>query len=122
MVQCSCGWKDKERYNNIEYRASGDLIQMFKIVNGHDEINLMKGVNCANSLKLNLRRKNDKRLIREITKQSTHRYNFLINRVVTIWNGLWQYVIDSKIPENEELKTIVNDYISNLHLLDFYLY
>ena len=77
-------------------RARGDLIQMFKIVNRQDEINLTKGVNWANSLKLNLRRKNDKRLVREITKRGLHRYNFLTNRVVPMWNGLSQDVIDSK--------------------------
>jgi len=69
---------------------------MFKIVNRQDEINLMKRVNWANSLKINLRRKNDKRLVREITKRGSHRYNFLTNRVVLMWNGLSQEVIDSK--------------------------
>ncbi|CAF1010461.1 unnamed protein product [Brachionus calyciflorus] len=47
--------------NLEDRRARGDLIQMFKIVNGYDQINLLKGFNWANSLKLNLRRKNDKR-------------------------------------------------------------
>lgn len=82
--------------NLEDRRARGDLIQMFKIVNRQDEINLTKGVNWANSLKLNLRRKNDKRLVREITKRGSHRYNFLTNRVVPMWNGLSQDVIDSK--------------------------
>ena len=36
--------------NLEDRRARGDLIQMFKIVNRQDEINLTKGVNWANSL------------------------------------------------------------------------
>ena len=69
---------------------------MFKIINRNEGINLVKGVNWAESLKLNLRRKNEKRLVREINKRGSHRYNFLTNRVVSMWNGLSQAVIDAK--------------------------
>jgi hypothetical protein len=39
-------------------------------------------------LALNLRRSNDKKLVREIIKRGFYRYNFLTNRVVEAWNGL----------------------------------
>ncbi|RNA18875.1 hypothetical protein BpHYR1_014297, partial [Brachionus plicatilis] len=42
-----------------ERRIRGDLIQMFKIVNGHEKINLVNGVNFAKSLKMNLRREHN---------------------------------------------------------------
>ena len=80
--------------NLEDRRVRGDLIQLFKIINRHEEINLMNGVNWASSLKFNLRRKNDKRILREITKRGSHRCNFLTNRIVSVWNGLSQNVMD----------------------------
>ena len=36
-------------------RTRGDLIQMFKIVNGHEKFNLMNGLSLSKGLNLNLR-------------------------------------------------------------------
>ena len=69
-----------------ERRVRGDLIQMFKIVHKLEDITLMRGVNYARSLSLNLRRSNDKKLVREINRRGLYRYNFLTNRVVEVWN------------------------------------
>ncbi|RMZ96719.1 hypothetical protein BpHYR1_039494, partial [Brachionus plicatilis] len=40
-------------------RTRGDPIQMIKIVNRHEKINLMKDLNLTTSLNLNLRRKHN---------------------------------------------------------------
>ena len=82
--------------NLEDRRMRGDLIQMYKIVNGIEKINLVNGVNFAKSLNLNLRRKNDKRLTRELSKCGSHRYKFLTNRVVAKWNELPQSVVDAE--------------------------
>ena len=82
--------------NLEDRRTRGDLIQMFKIINRHEKINLVKGVNMATSLKLNLRRKHDMKLEREICKQATSNYNFLTNRVVSKWNVLPQSVVNAE--------------------------
>ena len=66
-------------------RVRGDFIQMYKILNGLENIKLTRGVNYANSLCLNLRRSNDKKLVREINKRGVYRYNFLTNRVTDIY-------------------------------------
>ena len=50
-----------------------DLIQMFKIVRGHEKIRLVNGV---------------MRLVREISKRCSQRYNFIKNRVASKWNEL----------------------------------
>ena len=77
-------------------RLRGDLIQMFKIVNRIENIKFVKGVNFSSSLSRNLRRSNDMRLVREINKRGRHRYHFLSNRVVNVWNELSTNAISSK--------------------------
>jgi hypothetical protein len=74
--------------NLEDRRLRGDLIQMFKLVNGVEKVNLVNGVKYAQSLSLNLRRPNNKRIVREINKRGSHRYNFLTNRIVSTWNQL----------------------------------
>ncbi|RNA10402.1 hypothetical protein BpHYR1_028499, partial [Brachionus plicatilis] len=49
---------------NSQCRTRGDLIQMYKIINGFEKINLVNGINSAKSLALNLRRENNMRLTR----------------------------------------------------------
>ncbi|CAF0823717.1 unnamed protein product [Brachionus calyciflorus] len=69
-------------------RARGDLIQMFKIINGYEDINLTNGIKYSISNTRNSRSGHDKRLVKEIVKRGSYRYNFLINRVVNHWNEL----------------------------------
>ncbi|CAF0729975.1 unnamed protein product [Brachionus calyciflorus] len=69
-------------------RVRGDLIQMFKIINGCEDINLTNGINYSISNRRNLRRGHDKRLVKEIVKRGSNRYNFLTNRVFNHWNEL----------------------------------
>ncbi|CAF1008323.1 unnamed protein product [Brachionus calyciflorus] len=69
-------------------RVRGDLIQIFKIINGCEDINLTNSINYSISNTRNLRRGHDKRLVKEIVKRGSYRYNFLTNRVVNHWNEL----------------------------------
>jgi len=73
-------------------RNRGDLIQMFKIVNGKDKVNWVRDLRkiCSNT------RGHKSRYERELTKKSSQRFNFFINRVVNNWNSLDQQTIDSE--------------------------
>ena len=72
------------------------MIQIFKVINGLDNISFINGMNYANSLSMNLRRSHNQRLVREIYKKGAFRYNFLTNRVVPAWNELPEYVISAE--------------------------
>ena len=73
-------------------RNRGNLIQMFKIVNGKDKVNWVRDLRkiCSNT------RGHKSRYERELTKKSSQRFNFFINRVVINWNSLDQQTIDSE--------------------------
>ena len=77
-------------------RQRGDLIQMYKIINGHEKVNLINGVNFASKSTIELRRTHSKRLVREINRRESLRYNFLTNRVAKNWNNLSQNAINAK--------------------------
>lgn len=85
-----------ELMNLEERRIRGDLIQMFKIIRGQEKIQLVNGLNFSESLKLNLRRQNNMRLMREISKRCSQRYNFLTNRVASKWNELPQSIVSAE--------------------------
>ena len=57
---------------------------------------MVKGVNYANRLSLNLRRANNKRLVREINKRGLYRFNFLTNRVADVWNKLSNETVNAR--------------------------
>ncbi|CAF0732558.1 unnamed protein product [Brachionus calyciflorus] len=69
-------------------RQRGDLIQMFKIVNNFEKVDL---INCgyvnAQNRKYNLRSHN-KSIRREKMRYFQPRFNFLNNRVTALWNKL----------------------------------
>ena len=72
-------------------RIRGDLIQVFKIMKGIDKIDYKKffevstsGRTRGHSLKLLKKRSNGEL-----------RRNFFSQRVVDVWNGLPQYVVDA---------------------------
>ncbi|CAF0808738.1 unnamed protein product [Brachionus calyciflorus] len=82
-------WKIYGKLQNLEERRlRGDLIQIYKIINGVDKIKLVNGVNYAKSLSLIIRKSNNLRLVREINKKSSGRFNFLTNRIVSTSNNL----------------------------------
>ena len=77
-------------------RVRGDLIQTFKLLNQLEEVSLINGINSANERVGSLRRPHDRRLVREINKKGTHRYNFLTNRVVNAWNNRSREAVNAK--------------------------
>ncbi|CAF0779248.1 unnamed protein product [Brachionus calyciflorus] len=79
--------------NLEERRVRGDLIQMYKLINGLKKVKLVNGINYARGLAVNLRRPNNKRLVREINRRSSSRYNFITNRIVNTWNNLAESTI-----------------------------
>ncbi|RMZ98247.1 RNA-directed DNA polymerase from mobile element jockey-like [Brachionus plicatilis] len=87
---------------------------MYKIINGFEKINLVNGINSAKSLALNLRRENNMRLTRELTKRGSYRYNFLTNRVVSKWNDVSQDSVSSK-SINSFKSRIENELFGNGH-------
>ena len=61
-------------------RDRGDLIQVYKIIYGLEDVRLIKGLNFVNSD--HFTRGNSLKLRRELVKNCTPRFNFLTNRVV----------------------------------------
>lgn len=86
---------------NLETRRlRGDFIQMYKLINNVESINLKRGVNYnlnnkGEFRKYNLRSHN-KCLTREQVKNCPSRYNFFTNRIVNHWNQLPQELIEAK--------------------------
>ncbi|CAF1016498.1 unnamed protein product [Brachionus calyciflorus] len=84
------GYKEEQlnSLNQSKRRLRGDLIPMYKIINGVEKIKFIYGVNFAKILSGNIRKPNNLRLVREINKRSSGRFNFLTNRIVSTWNNL----------------------------------
>ena len=77
-----------------ERRLRGDLIQIYKIIHGFVDINLIKGLRYRdNNYQL---RGNSLRLNRELVKGCTPRFNFLTNRIVNEWNALPEEIVRAK--------------------------
>ena len=55
-------------------RLRGDLIQIYKILKGFEKVSLINGINFACGVK-SLRRPHDNRLVREISRRGSLRYN-----------------------------------------------
>jgi hypothetical protein len=75
-------------------RERGDLIQMYKIINGLEEVHLTKGPNFVVSDYFT--RGNSLKLRRELVKNCTPRFNFLTNRVVENWNSLPEEIVKAR--------------------------
>ena len=92
-------------------RERGDLIQIFKIIKGIDDIKLDKGVNFNNSSVQQMKlRGHSYRMAREIVRNCPQRHNFLTNRVVNLWN---------KLPKTIENTESVNSFknLLDVHVL-----
>jgi hypothetical protein len=84
-------------------RLRGDLIQMFKIVNGIDKVIwhkplVFKGIQDSTSQRI--LRGHELKLERQLVKNCDQRYNFFTNRVVNVWNKLDKDVVNSKTINN----------------------
>jgi len=71
-----------------ERRARGDCIQMFKLMNGIEQVNWVAPLRTIEPM-----RGHRTRLQREIIRNSLPRHNFLTNRVVNAWNALPDSVV-----------------------------
>ena len=74
-------------------RIRGGLIQVFKIVRSFEEVQLVRGLNFA--LNRQRSRGNSFQLKRDLVKNCTPRYHFLLNRLVGSWNKLPEEVVNS---------------------------
>ena len=75
-------------------RDRGNLIQIYKIIYGLEDVSLIKGLSFADSD--HFKRSNSLKLRRELVKNCTTRFKFLTNRVVDIWNALSDEIIRAK--------------------------
>ena len=75
-------------------RKRGDLIQIYKMINLLEKIELVNGINFASSA-FGLRGHNLK-FRRELIKNFSPQCNFLTNRVVNDWNNLPVGVVKAK--------------------------
>ena len=89
-----------------ERRERGDLIQVFKIFNQIEEVELCRFPTFKTDLNT---RGHSMRFSREICS-SDRRQNFLINRIANRWNELSQEVIESKTVD--EFKINLDRYIN----------
>ena len=86
-------------------RVRGDLIEMYKIVNGHDIVNWQNPL-CWNSERTlennqgSTGRHHKHRIIREIVPNCQARHNFLPNRVSQAWNRLNPTIVYQATPNS----------------------
>ncbi|CAF1043099.1 unnamed protein product, partial [Brachionus calyciflorus] len=79
-------------------RLRGDLIQMFKIFKGFDEVNWFNNVvfkNIGSDSTAPQLRSHEFVVERQLVKNCDQRHNFFINRVSTFWNRLPRDVVNS---------------------------
>ena len=89
-------------------RRRGDLIQIFKIFNEFEKVNLIESPKFLHSNRL---QEHSMRYTREIT---THdfRHNFLLNRSANFWNNLPKKAIESENTDKfkAEIDLAINDW------------
>ena len=101
-------------------RLRGDLIQMFKIVKGFDEVNWFNNVvfkNIGSDSTAPQLRSHEFVVERQLVKNCDQRHNFFINRVSTFWNRLPRDVVNStdiNIFKNKIDKLNLESYYSEL--------
>ena len=76
-------------------RDRGDLIQIYKIINGLEDIHLIKGLNFVDSD--HFTRGNSLKLRRKLIKNCTPRFNFLTKRMADNWNALSENCFKTKL-------------------------
>jgi len=85
---------------NLTRRLRGDLIQIYKIINGLECINLKKGINynlnCSGSYRIYNFRGHSQTLVCELVKNCSSRFYFLTNRIVNHWNQIQNKVIEAR--------------------------
>ena len=89
----------------------GDLIQYFKIKNGHDDIRLLKEPKVQKS-----KRPHDQKIEREAFNKCNQRFNFLTNRIAGTWNNLPSKAVEAQSLNSFKAridKHMSNDYFKN---------
>ena len=85
----------KLKLTSMEQRRDRcDLIHIYKIIHGLQDIHLMKDLNFVNSD--HFTRGNFLKLRRELVKTSTPWFKFLTNRVADNWNALSDEIVRAK--------------------------
>jgi hypothetical protein len=99
---------EKLRITTLETRRKrGDLIQLFKIFNNYEKVNL---INKPKFVPSGRTQENNMRYLRETTKSDT-RHNFLTNRSANLWNNLSNKATHSENINNfkAEIDQAMND-------------
>ena len=88
--------------NSLEdRRIRGGLIKVFKIVRSFEEVQLVRGLNFA--LNRQRSRGNSFQLKRNLVKNCTPRYHFLLNRMIGSWNKLPEVVNSSSVNQFKQI-------------------
>jgi hypothetical protein len=74
-----------------ERRIRGDLIQMFKIIKGFDEVQFVNGIEFYKT-----KARGHGLKYQKVTYKNSFRHNILYNRIATVWNGLPEDVVEAK--------------------------
>ena len=73
----------------VSRRRRGDLIQLFKVIKGFEEVDI--GIKRRG----NIGRKHTHQIVRELCKDCNTRNRFLTNRIATTWNTLPSHVVEA---------------------------
>ncbi|RMZ99427.1 hypothetical protein BpHYR1_036843, partial [Brachionus plicatilis] len=93
-----------------------------------EKVSLTNGINFACGVK-SLRRPHDNRLVREINRRGSLRYNFLRNRCVKLWNSLSVNAVSAQtinsfkaVIDNEVFGMVKSKVCQSLSLYYYYYY
>ena len=100
-------------------RLRGGLIQYFKILKGFNKVNWVRLPTSAPSLSstgpASAIRGHSSRLERQIVRNCTPRHEFLVNRIVSVWNSLPQSVIETRTVNS--FKAALDKHLSKTDLI-----
>ena len=106
--------KELNLFSLSKRRIRGDLIEVFKIFKGFDNINVNDYLTVDRS---NLTRNNGYKIIGKRFTSNEAKY-FFFNRVVNIWNALPRTVVDSKTLAT--FKNRLDKYLESNPAIDYF--